>query len=36
MAVWPGLLARLFFLELSPWGGWGARPPRVATLLRRC
>ena len=34
VAVWPGLLARPFFLELSPWGAGGAAP-RVATLLRR-
>nr|DAT36772.1 MAG TPA: hypothetical protein [Inoviridae sp.] len=36
MAVWPGLLARPFFIELLPWGGWGARPPRVAALFGRC
>nr|DAH83842.1 MAG TPA: hypothetical protein [Inoviridae sp.] len=36
MAVWPGLLARPFFIELSLRGGWGARPPRVAALFGRC
>ena len=32
LAVWPGLLARPFFIELLLWGGWGPRPLRVATL----
>nr|DAP30375.1 MAG TPA: hypothetical protein [Inoviridae sp.] len=35
MAVWPGRLARPFFIELSFLGGWGARPPRAATLFGR-
>ena len=34
LAVWPGLLARPFLLELLLWGAGGAAP-RVATLLRR-